>query len=156
MRKASVQDIEYGQQPEIGQDRPFFRLKTEAGVFYARTVVLAIGPANAPSLPNDVNHVTNISEDVGQLHSMKIREFPALSVQNKINTAETTNILVIGGGLTSAQLSDLAIRRGVTKVWHLMRGPCKVKPFDVDVSWMGKWRNVQQATFWLAETDEGT
>lgn len=156
VRKASVQDIEYGQQPEIGQDRPFFRLKTEAGVFYARTVVLAIGPANAPSLPNEVNHVTNISEDVGQLHSMKIREFPALSVQNKINAAETTNILVIGGGLTSAQLSDLAIRRGVTKVWHLMRGPCKVKPFDVDVSWMGKWRNVQQATFWLAETDEGT
>lgn len=86
---------------------------------------------------------------------MKIKEFPAASVQAKIAAGIVTNILVIGGGLTSGQLSDLAVRRGVTKVWHFMRGPCKVKPFDVDISWMGKWRNVQQAAFWLADTDEG-
>ena len=156
VRKASVQDIEYGELPEISQDRPLFKLKTETGIFYARTVVLAIGPANAPSLPKEGRYGSNAAEEQGQLHSMRIREFPAILVQKRINAKEPTNILVIGGGLTSAQLSDLAIRMGVTKVWDLMRGPCKVKPFDVDVSWMGKWRNVQQATFWLAETDEGT
>ena len=33
--------------------------------------------------------------------------------------------MVIGGGLTSAQIGGLAIRRGVTKVWHIMRGPLR-------------------------------
>lgn len=84
---------------------------------------------------------------------MQIREFPGYVVQDRIAARKTTNILMVGGGLTSAQLSDLAIRRGVTKVWHLMRGPCKVKLFDVDLSWMGKFRNVEQAYFWGADSD---
>lgn len=154
---ACVVDIQYGEHPEICQDRSLFKLKTDKGLyFYAKTVVLAIGPANAPSLPEEVFSGATIPiEHPGQVHSMRIREFPATSVQLKIEARQQSNILVVGGGLTSAQLSDLAIRRGVTRVWHFMRGPCKVKPFDVDISWMGKWRNVQQAAFWLADTDEG-
>jgi hypothetical protein len=31
-----------------------------------------------------------------------------------------TNVMVVGGGLISAKIGDLAIRRGVTKVWHIM------------------------------------
>lgn len=85
---------------------------------------------------------------------MQIQKFPDPVVQAKISAKKTTNVLVVGGGLTSAQLSDLAIRRGVTKVWHLMRGPCKVKPFDIDLAWMGKFRNVEQAYFWSADSDE--
>lgn len=30
-----------------------------------------------------------------------------------------------------------------------------VKPFDVDLSWMGKFRNHEKASFWSADTDEG-
>lgn len=33
--------------------------------------------------------------------------------------------MVIGGGLTSAQITDMAVRHDVTKVWHVMRGSCK-------------------------------
>ncbi|KAK9899262.1 FAD binding domain-containing protein [Cystobasidium minutum MCA 4210] len=153
VKKASVLDIQYGDRPELSQDYPLFTLKTDQGTFYARTAVLAVGPANAPALPKEVSSSSS-NQLEGQLHSMKIQEFPATSVQAKMAAGRVTNVLVVGGGLTSAQLSDLAIRRGVTKVWHFMRGPCKVKPFDVDLSWMGKWRNVQQAAFWLADTDE--
>ena len=31
-----------------------------------------------------------------------------------------------------------------------------VKPFDVDLSWMSKFRNQQRAAFWTAESLEGT
>ena len=154
MKKAAVYDIQYGDCPDFCQDHPLFTLKTDQGIYYARTVVLAVGPANAPSLPSGLPSFS-LEEHEGQLHSMKIQEFPAASVKAKMTAGTITNILVVGGGLTSAQLSDLAIRKGVTKVWHFMRGSCKVKPFDVDLSWMGKWRNVQQAAFWLADTDEG-
>jgi hypothetical protein len=34
-----------------------------------------------------------------------------------------------------------------------MRGPLKVKPFDVDLSWMGKFQNHEKASFWSADTD---
>lgn len=32
---------------------------------------------------------------------------------------------------------------------------CIVKPFDIDLDWMGKFQNVQKATFWSADSDEG-
>jgi hypothetical protein len=34
-----------------------------------------------------------------------------------------------------------------------MRGPCRVKPFDLDLTWMSKYRNPCLAQFWSAETD---
>lgn len=48
-------------------------------------------------------------------HSMQIAEFPANIVQDRMAAGKQTNVLVVGGGLTSAQLSDLAIRKGVTQ-----------------------------------------
>ena len=30
-----------------------------------------------------------------------------------------------------------------------------MKPFDVDLEWMGKYKNVQKAIFWSADSDEG-
>lgn len=30
-----------------------------------------------------------------------------------------------------------------------------VKPFDVDLDWMAKYKNVQKAAFWSADSDEG-
>lgn len=35
-----------------------------------------------------------------------------------------------------------------------MRGELKVKPFDVGLEWVGKFRNFEQAAFWSADTDE--
>lgn len=85
---------------------------------------------------------------------MQIKEFPDPHLKRRIKSKLPTNIVVVGGGLTSAQLTDLAIRRGVTKVWHIMRGPCRVKLFDLNLEWMGKYKNTEQARFWLADSDE--
>ncbi|EHK98160.1 hypothetical protein M7I_6068 [Glarea lozoyensis 74030] len=75
-------------------------------------------------------------------------------VLNKIKIGRNTSVAVIGGGLTSAQVTCAAINSKISKVYHLMRGPMKVKHFDADLSWVGKYRNFQQAAFWGAESDE--
>jgi cation diffusion facilitator CzcD-associated flavoprotein CzcO len=131
-----------------------FRVTTDMGVHFARIVVLAVGPGNAPSIPR-IPGLQSCSLHEGYCHSMQIKSFPPAHMTIKIKNKAATNMLIVGGGLTSVQLADLAIKRGVDKVWLLMRGPVKVKYFDIELDWVGKFRNVNQAAFWSADTDEG-
>jgi NADPH-dependent glutamate synthase beta subunit-like oxidoreductase len=43
----------------------------------------------------------------------------------KVAAGKRMEVLVVGGGLTSAQIGDLVLRQGVSRVWHLMRGTMK-------------------------------
>lgn len=56
---------------------------------------------------------------------MDIKQFPSPRVQDKIQRRQETNVVVVGGGLSSAQIVDMAVRKGVTKVWFLMRSGLK-------------------------------
>lgn len=157
IKKECVQDIRFGVVMGVSVDEEqLFTVVTNQTRRYARAVVLAVGPANEPSIPISpfMPSDTPAKPPPNACHSTQIDQFPDPVVQDKIQRGLETNILVVGGGLTSAQLSDLAIRRGVTTVWHIMRGPCRVKPFDVDLKWMSKYRNVEQAYFWSADSDE--
>lgn len=159
--KESVRDIGYSRfKRDDGEEENIFTVLTDVSKWTARIVVLAVGAANTPLIPSiPVMHIPGSKENGYQsppqmLHSSEIAEYPASIVRDRVKARQTTNILVIGGGLTSAQLSDLAVRRGVTKVWHLMRGHCRVKPFDIDIEWMGKYGNRNQLAFWNANSDE--
>lgn len=157
VRKAAVQDLVFAPVPEMGSEESIFTIRTDTGVRYARTVVLAVGPANPPNIPRfpSMKKAEKLGVPLQCCHSMQIKAFPDPVVQAKIDAKRETNVIVVGGGLTSAQLADMAVRRGVRRVWHLMRGEVKVKPFDVDLPWMGKFRNLEQAIFWSADSDEG-
>ncbi|KAF2682605.1 FAD/NAD(P)-binding domain-containing protein [Lentithecium fluviatile CBS 122367] len=135
-------------------ERKVFRVTTDKGVRYAHVVVLAIGPGNAPTIPQVIGLPTPSSSHEGYSHAMHLKRFPPPHVEAKIRNHAPTNILIVGGGLTSIQLADLAIKRGVSKVWLLMRGSVKVKYFDIDLDWVGKFRNFNQAAFWSADSDE--
>ncbi|KAF1344636.1 hypothetical protein BDV97DRAFT_58611 [Delphinella strobiligena] len=150
VRQESVRDIDFGIVPRISETDELFTVRTSRRLHFARTVVLAVGAGNAPAIPKSFTPEMN----TGACHAMQIRHFPDPSVKAKIRAGKTTNVMVIGGGLTSAQVTDMAIRHAVTKVWHIMRGACKVKPFDVDLDWMGKFKNHEKASFWSADTDE--
>lgn len=138
-----------------------FTVTTDKMIRYARAVILAVGPANAPVLPkipslsfpghSNSDHTACMPQ---ACHSMKIATFPDPIVQARVAAQKRTNIIVVGGGLTSAQLSDLAIRRGVMRVWHLMRGTVELKAFDVDLHWMGKYKTLHQGYFHQADSDE--
>ncbi|KAL8393857.1 hypothetical protein RB595_003564 [Gaeumannomyces hyphopodioides] len=160
LRHESVLDIEYSSFQDPLEDKKLFKVKTDKGsIHYAKTVVLAVGPGNAPCIPKDIEglyHAPGAPLPPRVCHAMMIKgEFPDPSVGAVIAEGRRpANVLVVGGGLTSAQLTDLAIRRGVSKVWHLVRGrSCQIKYFDADLAWVGKYRNVEQANFWGAESD---
>ncbi|KAK0539173.1 hypothetical protein OC834_000176 [Tilletia horrida] len=81
--------------------------------------------------------------------------FPPTEVQHKIVAHSSASrsergptCVVIGGGLTSAQLCILALRKGFGKVVLLLRGHMKVKPFDVSLDWLSKWANTMKMQFW--------
>lgn len=66
-------------------------------------------------------------EKMGACHSSEIQTFPSPNVKSKIQQRQETNVVVVGGGLSSAQIVDMAVRKGVTKVWFLMRSDLKGK-----------------------------
>lgn len=156
IRKETLQDIDFSEVKGVSIDgAKLFTITTDAArQYHAKTVVLAVGPANTPKIPLLPSVSPSPSGQLPQAcHSMQIKEFPDLLVQSRIAAGKCTNVLIIGGGLTSAQLAVLALRKGVTKIWHLMRGPMRVKHFDVDLSWMGKYKNAEHARFWTADSD---
>lgn len=134
-------------------DEKLFTVVTNKTRRYARTVVLAVGPANEAIIPR-VPSMPDVKQLPQTCHSMYIDEVPATTLKERIAARRQTNLLVVGGGLTSGQISDLAIRKGVTKVWHIMRGPLRLKHFDVHLEWMGKYKNAEQSRFWTADSDE--
>ncbi|XXG99365.1 hypothetical protein Hte_005702 [Hypoxylon texense] len=143
-----VEDIRFGYIEDVSEVDKIFTVRTNKGVHYAKTVVLAAG-GNPPQIPDMPTEGTD-----AVTHAMQLKEMPSPRIRAKLDARLPANIVVVGGGLTSAQLADLAIRRGVTKVWLLMRGPLKVKPFDVGLEWVGKFRNFEQAAFWTADSVE--
>lgn len=155
LRKEALTDLDYSVVRGISHDEEkLFTVTTDGVRRYARAVVLAVGPANVPRIPPLPSMPAHTDPALLRAcHSMQIQTFPDPVVRTKIAAGRPTSVLVVGGGLTSAQLSDLAIRKGVTRVWHLMRGPLRVKHFDVDLQWMGKYRNAEQARFWTADSD---
>ncbi|KAI5919824.1 FAD binding domain-containing protein [Camillea tinctor] len=144
----SVTDIRYDYITEYSETEKVFTITTDSGCHYARTAVLAVG-GNPPHLPGMKPQETL----EGATHAMEIKDFPSAVVRQRIAARSPTNILIVGGGLTSAQLADLAIRKGATRVWLIMRGPLKIKPFDIGLEWVGKFRNFEQAAFWSSDTD---
>ncbi|KAI5861949.1 hypothetical protein GGS23DRAFT_605889 [Durotheca rogersii] len=148
VRQEKVDDIRYGYLDPASETDKVFTVQTDKDTHYARVVVLAVG-GNPPQIPDMPTEGTD-----AVTHAMQIKEIPSPRVRAKLAARLPANIVIVGGGLTSAQLADLAIRRGVTNVWLLMRGSLKVKPFDVGLEWVGKFRNFEQAAFWSADSVE--
>lgn len=127
--------------------------------YKARTVILAIGPGSTPNYPllQSLNLDTAQQDEKKQwIHSSQIRgPFPDTHIQSLILRKQYTRIVVVGAGLTAAQLCDLAARRGVDETWLLSRSASiRVRPFDVELPWLGKYRNHEHAAFWLADSDK--
>jgi hypothetical protein len=164
VERSEVRSISYATLPNT--DGPgLFTLETSTGVKKARIVVFAVGAALKPALPPGCPFCG--LEKTGSVTHAFVRHPPSPAstkrkaqpnlpehVIRKLASKKQTNIVVVGGGLTSAQITDAAIWSGVSKVWHIMRGKMKVKHFDVDLPWVGKYKNYHLATFWSADGDE--
>ncbi|WFD32473.1 hypothetical protein MSPP1_003521 [Malassezia sp. CBS 17886] len=77
--------------------------------------------------------------------------FPPAELQAEMDRGAHRTLVVIGGGLSSAQICHLALRRGFTKVVLLLRGHLKVKAFDFSIDWVGKYSNLCKMQFWQCD-----
>ena len=124
-RQAKVTDISYttlhvndGQGHVEG-----FCIETESGERYgARAVIVATGGSTLPMIPKAISSEA-VSEGPGWTHSSRF-----MSGTLDFPPPGSKHIIVVGGGLTSAQITDLAIRRGVFKVTLLCRSRLKGAP----------------------------
>lgn len=121
-----MSDIDYDIFPSVDPGSKVFRLQTGVGRHFARVVVLAVGggkpviPAPFPAkLPPTASHAMWLEEDCVLSERL----------QSKIRSRRDTSALVVGGGLTSAQIADCLVKKGVSQVHLIMRGPCKGLPF---------------------------
>lgn len=122
--QSEVEDIQYDVHPELSPSDKIFTVTTAGGRrLYSRAVVLAIGPGRTKIFPFQLTK----EEEQGACHSTEIHSFPSPNIRQKIQKRQQTNLVVVGGGLSSAQIVDMAIRKGVSKVWLLMRSDFKGK-----------------------------
>jgi hypothetical protein len=155
VENARVFSIEY----DDTQSSPgIFILKTSTGIRRSRIVVFAAGAAMQPALPSDSPLIDaglhgSVSHVFAKSNSSHLKLFPE-HVLKKVQAHQWTSVAVVGGGLTSAQITATAASAGISKVYHLMRSSLKVKHFDLSLPWVGKYKNYHLASFWSADDDE--
>lgn len=130
IRKQRVADVAYSADEQFPDEERVFAVRTDEGeTHYAKTVVMAVGHGDTPNICEPLREhlasgLISFARDTGP--------FPSKALREKIAAGRETNVLIVGGGLTSAQMADLAIERGVGKVWLLTRGDLKGQLSDMD------------------------
>lgn len=160
VQKAKVLDINFDPQPQ-NLDHGLFSIETDSATLYSRILIIATGPSIPPEIPN-LQQLPPITRQNGSLaHVFKPNGtcLPPL-VETKLSKLprEPVDIIIVGGGLTSAQLADLLLRQHSTKTnFHIhlfLRHPkMKQKHFDIDLPWVTKTRNQLMSAYWSADSD---
>ncbi|CEH16118.1 hypothetical protein CBOM_05990 [Ceraceosorus bombacis] len=153
LAKGEVSKLNWGELHVEGWDHmQGFCIKTEDGSqFGSKAVVCALGMAGGPALPQFITRPQSPAcAGDGWCHSSAIfnpsYQFPPAASKVRGNTC-----VIVGGGLTTAQTADLALRRGFDHVEVIMRGHMKVKPFDIGLEWMGRYANLAKMRFFQEE-----
>ncbi|KAJ3206136.1 hypothetical protein HDU67_008362 [Dinochytrium kinnereticum] len=138
---------------------------------HARRVVTALGNTNTPAIPQWASEALAKSEcSVDEEEIKKQRLVHALellkdgkaklpsSLVDRISDpkrnrrTDPVRLLVVGGGLTSAQLVDIGVRRGIDEVVLVSRSKLKTMQFDLSLDWIGRNSMIHHTKFW-AEKD---
>ena len=120
-------DTSDSESEDLPQESRVFKVTTACGgVMLAKTVVLAIGSGGTPIMPRPLS----ATKQEGACHTSQIckHEFLPCSVKQKIRTRKATAVMVVGGGLTSAQIAVNCLEAGVTRVFLVMRSNLSCTP----------------------------
>jgi hypothetical protein len=134
---------------------------------HANAVVCAIGNTNIKRIPGFVNDIKPnypssrichandfvdclFSDDTDHCsHNDHDAEIIPKTLSAKLLNHEKTSLVVVGGGLTAAQMVDVAVKRGFTDVKLVMRSSMKVRQFDFSLDLMGRNAGRWLANFWM-------
>lgn len=167
--KGDVAALEWGPLHIKGWDHmDGFSMRLACGTCIgAKAVVCATGPGVTPAVPAYLAaNGISCASGPGWCHSTVLgspgKDLPPAELVEKERVGVASTLVVIGGGLTSAQICDVAIRGGVSHVILILRGYMKgecgvlplpvqhpydgrlpVKPFDVGLEWIGRYSNLE-------------
>lgn len=155
-----VLNVKYGNLHVVdkGYLGPGFCIKTRRNRILAGKVCIIAnghtGKINFPIKPfgEDLDIQKNCCH-TSHIFSGKV-QVPASCIKEKIDKREKSQVVVIGGGQTAAQIIDALIKEGVEKIYMITRDRMKVKHFDFHLDWVTKYRNVKKAEFFQQDTDE--
>ncbi|CBQ73007.1 conserved hypothetical protein [Sporisorium reilianum SRZ2] len=139
--------------------------KDDGVVISAKAVVSAVGFGGVPMIPAYLSSSSTSNQTAttpatpppacgpGWMHSSCLASlpFPQPPALPPTAPARARTMVVVGGGLTSAQIVVRALEEGYDKVIFLTRGHLKSKPFDVDLGWVGRYSNYLKMQFWQNE-----
>ncbi|KHJ36274.1 putative fad binding domain protein [Erysiphe necator] len=143
VQRSRVNSISFDKNEEI------FTLQTSTGEKKSRIVVLAIGSALDPSLPPDCPFCD--AHNVAHIMSAKVH---SNLLTNQDVKYRTNSVLIVGGGLTSAQVAKVVADEGISRIYLILRGKLKTKHFDVDLHWLAKYKNRSMSEFYFADSDQ--
>lgn len=159
VRKDEVVKIQYKDMYIYDQDRMErgFVFQTELGQIYgAKACVVASGHRGRINYPiKGISHLPpslDRSCHTTDLFTRKV-PYPHPRIEQKLKNGQPAKMLIVGGGLTLAQLAHVACNMGM-HVTLLFRGPVKIKHFDFHLDWVTKYKNVKKSLFYMLDTDE--
>jgi hypothetical protein len=106
----------------LARTRAGWRVETASGGLEARRVILAIGPTETPAVPAWASGVAGVEHVFS----------PAF---RRDETGPHEHVVVVGGGLSAAQLA-LALSGRPGPVTLVMRHPPRIHRFDSDPPWL--------------------
>ncbi|KAI5949037.1 hypothetical protein KGF57_004999 [Candida theae] len=153
--KDEVVDVEY-KLIQCGEDSgKGFIVRTRSGKVYGcKFAVVASGHRGKINYPLPI--CPNPQYPHGSCHTTHLfsNEVKFLGQQYFTNPSRK-NIVIIGGGLTSAQLAHVACQDpSVANVCLVFRSRIKIKHFDFHLDWVAKYKNVKKSSFYNLETNE--
>lgn len=129
-----------------------FIITTQSGTVYgSKTCVVASGHRGDINFPVKGLAAANPALDFA-CHSTNLFKGEVDFPHPRLSPI-SSHIVVVGGGLTSAQLAHVACLKGY-KVTFLLRGPMKIKHFDFHLDWVTKYKNVKKSSFYMLDTDD--
>lgn len=134
---------------QYGSNDAIFHVRTSSGrTIRTKRVVCAMGPRFRPRIPAWESSLrqelrTDFPSDK-ILHTKQVIAW--LQEQRKQQTSNCGRLLIVGGGITSAQLA-LAALKHYSKVTLLQRSKVRSRQFDLEPKWMGPCRGKLQQHF---------
>lgn len=155
VRKEEIVDVKYGDIHVLDRDEwvQGFILRAESGrVYAAKTCVVAAGHRGLTNFPIAGLALEQAATLDHMCHTTHIFAGDVTFPPAK-GFASSRQLVIVGGGLTLAQLAHVACSAG-QKVVLLLRGPLKIKHFDFHLDWVTKYKNVKKASFYNLDTDQ--
>ncbi|CDR37849.1 CYFA0S01e18272g1_1 [Cyberlindnera fabianii] len=162
VKQCEVIDVKYGEicvvNEHDGRETKGigFRVETVSGdVYGCGLCISAVGPSGTINYP--IQPDLDYRFPQGSCHSshlfLKQVSFPPPGVVGAI-ASKKAELIIVGGGLSSAQLAEKALMQGFSRVHFVTRGEIKVQHFDFGLEWVTKNKNITKTEFWQHETDE--